>query len=497
MRVFIAQLATETNTFAPFPTGALAVAEYGPVRDASRVSSAHPSPVLATWRRLAEAAGDETIESLSAFAQPAGVTVRRVYEALRDEIVADLRTAQQIAPLHSVLLNLHGAMVAEGIDDCEGDLLAHVRRVVPDAVVGIELDLHCHLTQAMLRLADLVIAVKEYPHIDGAERAVELFELCRRLALGEIAPVAVMVDMRMVGVYPTFDEPMKSIVAALRDVEVQPGLLSASIAHGFPWADVADVGTRVLVYADGDAQTSTVQARQIAQRLYAQREALLPRYPDIATALDQAAALPGLTVLADSSDNPGGGAPGDSTFFLRALLERQAQATAVGCFFDPGVAVLCAEAGVGARLPVRLGGKHGPMSGDPIDLTVEVLGVTPHHSQPSLGARRQLGLSVGLRCGGIHIAVCSLRTQTFSPEAFTGVGIALHDKRCVVVKSSSHFAAEFGPIAQQIIRVATPGTLDLNFADLPYTKRDGHYHPRIDDPWALDGEPPAQTFRRR
>ena len=193
MRVFIAQLATETNTFAPFPTGALAFAVCGPVRDASRDSSAHPSPVLATWRRLANAAGDQTIESLSAFAQPAGVTVRRVYEALRDEIVADLRRAHEAAPVQTVLLSLHGAMVAEGIDDCEGDLLAHVRRAVPDAVVGIELDLHCHLTEAMLTLADLVIAVKEYPHIDGAERAVELFGLCWRLALGEVAPVAAWV----------------------------------------------------------------------------------------------------------------------------------------------------------------------------------------------------------------------------------------------------------------------------------------------------------------
>ena len=497
MRVFIAQLATETNTFAPFPTGALAFAECGPVRDASRAGSAHPCPVLATWRRMADVVGDETIESLSAFAQPAGVTVRRVYEGLRDQIVADLRQARQAAPVQMVLLSLHGAMVAEGIDDCEGDLLAHVRRVVPDAVVGIELDLHCHLSAAMLTLADLVIAVKEYPHIDGAERAVELFDLCRRQALGEIAPVAVMVDTHMIGVYPTFDEPMKSIVAELRAVEAQPGVLSASIAHGFPWADVADVGTRVLVYANGDAQAAAQQAQRLARRMYAQRDALLPRYPDIAAALDQAAALPGLTVLADSSDNPGGGAPGDSTFFLRALLDRDARATAVGCFFDPGVAILCAEAGVGARLPIRLGGKHGPMSGDPIDLAVEVLGVVPQHSQAALGARRQLGLSVGLRCGGIEIAVCSLRTQTFSPEAFTGLGIALHDKRCVVVKSSSHFAADFGPIAQQIIRVATPGTLDLNFAALPYTKRDGHYHPRLDDPWAAFGEPQAQVFHRR
>jgi microcystin degradation protein MlrC len=183
-------------------------------------------------------------------------------------------------------------MVADGYDDCEGDLLARVRALLPQAVMGVELDLHCHLTASMLRAADLLITVKEYPHIDARERAVELFDLCRRTALGEIRPVAAMVDTHMVGAYPTFAEPMKSIVAELRGLETQPGLLSASIAHGFPWADVADVGTRVLVYADASADQATVAALAVARRLYSARHMLRPQFPDIATALAQAATMP-------------------------------------------------------------------------------------------------------------------------------------------------------------------------------------------------------------
>lgn len=265
MRIFMASLATETNTFATFPTGRAAFEESGITRDASRTLNGAFSLSMAAIRSLGEAAGDEVIESITAFAQPAGRTVQHVYERLRDEIIADLRAAHVASPIDIVLLPLHGAMVAEHTDDCEGDILAEVRAVTPNAVVGIVLDLHCHLTAQMLTHADMVIAVKEYPHIDFRERTVELFHLCRRIALGEIHPVAAMVDTRMIGMYPTFGEPMKSIVAALRVVETQPHILSATVAHGFAWADVADVGTRVLVYADGVPDAARVRLTQSPQ----------------------------------------------------------------------------------------------------------------------------------------------------------------------------------------------------------------------------------------
>lgn len=502
MRVFIAALATETNTFSPFPTGRLAFHEAPPSRDGSREGNPQSNPALMAWRRLADAAGDDVIESWSAHAQPAGVTVRAVYEALRDAILDDLKQAQAEAkgnaPIDVILLALHGAMVAEGIEDCEGDLLAHMRALAPAAAIGTVLDLHCHLTPAMMRHADFVVPCREYPHIDFGERATELFTLCRQLARGEIRPVGAWVDTKMIGVYPTFDEPMRGIVAGLHALEKQRGVLSVGIAHGFPWADVADVGTRVLAYADAEAALAADAALAVARRLYSERDALRPRYPDLASSLARAATLEGPIVLGDYGDNPGGGAPGDSTFFLRALLnEPRQQPAAIGCFFDPSVALLCADAGVGARLTVRLGGKHGPMSGDPIDVEVEVTAARESHHQGVFGTRRALGRSVALRHGHIHIAVVSTRTQTFEPDAFTGLDITLADKHLVAVKSSSHFEAGFKPIARHLWRVATPGTLGLDLAALPYTRRDGHFHPRISDPWATHGEPRAVIVERR
>ncbi len=485
MRIFIASLATETNTFAPFPTGMAGFEEYGVVRDASLRDGPLSGP-MKVFRRRAEKDGHEVIESLSAFAQPAGRTVRSVYEKLRDEILADLAAAPAV---DVILLMLHGAMVAEGYDDCEGDILTRARALREDAVIGVELDLHCHLTRRMVEQADLVITVKEYPHIDFADRAHELYAGCVRIARGEIRPAAALIDTHLVGFYPTFDPPMRGIVDALKAVEGEPGVISASIGHGFPWADVADVGTRVLVYADGDPALAAGHARAIARRLYEERHALAPDYPDVAPSLERQRGLNGKVVIGDFADNAGGGAPGDSTFILRAMIERGVTDAAIGAFWDPIVAQVARDAGVGARLEVRLGGKSGRASGEPLDLEVEVMGIAPDHDQGVFGQRQPLGLSAWLRAGGIDILVASVRTQIFEPDAFTGIGMTLEDKKLVVVKSSNHFQAGFTAGADHLWRASSPGALSLDIPRLPYTKRDPVFFPKVDDPWATLGEP--------
>ena len=494
MKVFIASLATETNTFAPFPTGRSAFAAGGVVRDASRGGSAYASPVLEVFRARTESLGGAVIESVSAFAEPGGRTVRAVYEELRDAILADLSAAGEV---DMVLLALHGAMVAQGYEDCEGDLLRRVRDLAPTAVLGAELDPHCHLTAEMVGQADVLVLFKEYPHIDLAERAEELFDLCDRLRRGAISPVAALVDTRMIGFFPTFEPPMRDVVAGLRAAEAKPSVLSASLAHGFPWGDVADVGARVLVYADDAAEAAAEAAMTLADALYGEREALRPRYPGVEESLDRAMALNGRVVLGDYSDNPGGGAPGDSTFILREMLARGVTEAAVGCFHDPAVAALCADAGVGAALTLRLGGKSGPASGDPLDLIAEVMAVAHDHSQDVFGAREAMGLTVWIRSAGIDVLVSTMRAQVYGLDLFTGLGVDLQAKRLIVVKSSSHFEAAYGAIADHLWRVVSPGALSLDLASTPYTRRDGDFHPRLADPWRVRGRPEPQIFAPR
>jgi len=488
MRIFAAGLITETNTFSPWPTGRRAFEENG----LSRHDVVHPTPadaetsiVAQLWSDLAARDGHRFVESIFAFAQPAGPTVQSAYEELQDRILTDLSSQ---GPFDVVLLFLHGAMVAGECDDCEGDLIGRVRAVVGSrASIGVMLDPHCHLTRRMVEHATAIILAKEYPHIDYMERGRELYGICTRSAQGSSRPVSALFDCRMIGWYPTTIEPMRSLVARMREMEKRDGVLSVSFAHGFPWGDTPETGSKVLGIAEGDAELAARVAEEAGREIYNARETLLPRFPDIETALDQAAQASGCVVLADTADNTGGGAPGDNVALLAAMLKRGTRNAAFGAIWDPVVAQVCADAGVGAKLSLRLGGKCGPASGEAVDVIATVKSIRQRHDQAGLGPTRvAMGLSVWLEIEGVDVVICSLRTQVFSPDAFTGLGIDLRPKKLIAVKSSWHFQAGFAPIADLLIPVATPGAIQMDFSKIAYRKKlDMDFFPRCADPLGL------------
>ncbi|MEQ9258114.1 MAG: M81 family metallopeptidase [Roseovarius sp.] len=488
MKFFMAMLSTETNTFSSMPTAMSGFEEFY-----LRHGTATQDPpnlmteALHVWRRCAEQLGWQVFESLSAIAEPAGPTVAATYEALRDEILSDLERA---GGADVILLQLHGAMVAEHVEDCEGDILAAVRARCPNAIIGVSLDLHCHLTEAMLNAADLIVTFKKYPHDDATPRAQELFDLALRMARQEIRPVCRMFDCRMLGLYLTKDGEMKSVVREMLALEAQPGILSVSLAHGFPWADVADVGTRVLVIADGDGRLASETAERFGRSFFARRHALCARYPDLGTALDRAMRIPeGPVVLADMGDNSGAGAPGDSTVVLREILRRGMTNVAAGLFWDPVAVRICSDAGEGAELSLRLGGKIGPDSGDPIDVRATVMRMASGIGQHLGEGLEPLGTVVWLRLPGqIDLLVNDLRTQVYHPEAFEQLGIALAVKHLVVVKSTFHFYAPFKAIATEVIQVATPGGSSPDFEKLTYRNGGTSCWPFVEDPLQRDLE---------
>jgi microcystin degradation protein MlrC len=279
----------------------------------------------------------------------------------------------------------------------------------------------------------------------------------------------------MIGVYPTTAEPMRSFVDRIKGLEGKEGVLSISIGHGFPWGDVPDMGTRLLVVTDDRPDDGAALAESLGRQLFEMRERIQPAYLTVDEALDRVqAADEGPIVLADGSDNAGGGAPSDSTFILRALLDRGVENAAVACLWDPVAVQVAMEAGEGAQFDLRLGGKMGPMSGDPLDLRVTVTGIAPQATQsfgqgPDKGQSR-LGDTVALHSQGIDVVVNAIRTQVLSPDVFTNVGIDPTQKRALVVKSMQHFYAGFAPIASQILYVAAPGALMPDLKALPYRK---------------------------
>lgn len=483
MHLFMATLSTETNTFAPMPTGLAAYHEY--FYRAGTATQAPPTlmtEALHKWRAGAEALGWQVSESLTAIAEPAGLTPRGVYEGLRDHILRDLEAADQP---DLIMMQLHGAMVAEGYDDCEADLVQRCRALCPDAFIGVALDLHCHLNQALLDAADVIITMKEYPHDDVGERGQELFDLAVRTVAGEIKPTMALFDCRMIDLYLTKEGPMKPFVVEMKAAEQEPGMLSVSLGHGFPWADLPEVGSRMLVVTDGDADLAEAKAGELGMRFYNQRHALHRSYPDLPTALDlyEAAEAHPVT-LADMSDNSGAGAPGDSTYALAAVLERGLKNIALGIIWDPMTVAACQAVGEGVTLDLRVGGKSEPASGDPLDIRAKVKRIETGLIQHLGEGEEPLGTLVHLELdNGVDVLINDLRTQVYHPEAFEKMGIDLSQKRLIVVKSLFHFYSPFASISKDVIFCATPGRVNPDTRRIPYTRRDGNFWPLVENPF--------------
>ena len=495
MKLFIAGLNTETNTFSPIPTGIddFNITRAADLKDGSRqLSDMVP---FVQWQQKAHSRGDQLRFGLFAWAQPAGMTTTATYEFLRDELLTSLQTS---GPVDVVLLCLHGAMVAKGYDDCEGDLLRRIRQQIgPGVIIAAELDLHCHLSQAMIDNADIVITYKEYPHVDVGVRGDELFDLAIETSLGNVHPTMALFDCKMMGMYPTSTRVMREFIDEMIAAEQQDEVLSVSFVHGFPYGDVPDAGGKMLVVTDSNLPLAEQLAEKLGQQVFSLRqqinfdsltmeEAFLKALAIVAQ-LDNDQIKP--VVVADQSDNAGGGAPSDATFALRWLLEHQVHNAAIAIFYDPQVVKVAIAAGEGAEIQVRLGGKMGVTSGDPLDLCVTVNSIKQdycHRFPQEKGepAIIPIGDTVSLQCVGIDIVVSSERSQCFSPCIFDELGIPATKKSLLVVKSTQHFYGAFVPIASDVIYMAASGAVPPLMQQIPYQRMSTRdKFPWVDDPF--------------
>ena len=408
MRLFTASLATESNSFSPIPTNRASyeAAFYYPPGQHPDVPR-HTTAPLYVARRRARQEGFELVEGSCFWAEPSGPTKQADYEEMRDEILGELSAAM---PVDGVLLGLHGAMIAYGYDDPEGDLIERVRAIVGARVpIAVELDPHCHLTEKRVRLSDIMILYKEYPHTDFVERAEELVTLTLRTIRGEIKPAMSLYDCRMSDLFPTSREPGRSFADKLRTFEGKDGVLSVSLGHSYAQGDVPEHGTRVLVVTDDAKAKGDALARALGEEVRAKRGTWAPAYLGLDEAIDAAYAAPeGPTVVADPSDNAGGGAASDNTNVIRRLLERGLSDACVGPLWDPVAVQFCHAAGVGTTLPLRFGGKTAITSGAPVDAEVTIIGLKRDGRQSLRhlqGAVRGRGRHPGRRRRGLaHLA---------------------------------------------------------------------------------------------
>ncbi len=418
-----------------------------------------------------------------AYATPAGMTPETVYESLRDELISDLKAAM---PMDGVMLLLHGAMVAGDYDDCEGDLLAHIRKIVgPDIPVGAVLDLHANVSDQMLQQASVLVGYKEYPHTDIYQRLEDLFHIVADAAEGKTRPVMYSFALPIIGgSYHTNCEPMHSFVRKMEALEKQDAVLNVWLAHGFEYGDVPFLGVRMVAITDNAPSLAEEIAEKMGRKFYTMRNEALAKPETMESCLDTAVAAPqGPVTIADTFDNAGGGAPSDSTFFLKEMMDRKIENAGIASIWDPVAVSICEDAGMGACLPLRIGGKLGPASGNPVDVTATVIGRAENVIQELGGSQMSMGRCAAVKIylgadgprdaspeQGIDVILSQIRTQPVAPNIFTELGVDPFLKKILVIKSNQHFFAAFEPISADILYAGGLGVLQSDMTTIPYKR---------------------------
>lgn len=456
-RVFLGSIATETNTFSPLRT------DLQDFKDSFYAEPGkHPgtptlcSAIYTTARERAAQYGWTLIEGTATWAEPGGIVNQMTWEFLRDQLLDELRAAM---PVDIVLLGLHGAMVAQDCLDCEGELIAAVRNLVGDeTIIGVTFDPHSHLSDARVRNADLITVFKEFPHTDFVHVAEDLVDLAHRTSAGQIRPELSVFDCRMIEILPTSRQPMRGFVDRVKALEGSNEVLSISVIHGFMAGDTPDLGAKVVVTTDDDKAAGEALAKKLGLELFSFRGTTRPEFLSPSDALDRAQGIAdGPVVIADVWDNPGGGVAGDSTILLQEMLNRKVTNTALATIWDPMAVRNCFSAGEGAELRLRFGAKMSPEAGDPVDAEVVVRGLTKNAVQRFGSSLVPLGDCAWIEVEGVDVVLNTVRSQVFSPDIFSNLGIRPTEKKMLAVKSTNHFYDSFSRIASDILYVAVDG----------------------------------------
>ena len=459
-RIAIAGISHETNTYCREETPA---SDFHQGRGESILHAAGTETSVGGALGACEALDIEPVPLLVVGAQPSGTISREAYDEFKQEILDGL--ARHL-PLDGVYLALHGAGVVAGLADLEGDLAVAVRQTVGEAVpVTASFDLHGNVTQRMADALDGAFACHQYPHVDMHERAREAIELIGAMLDEGFRPVLhVETVPLLLPTTTTFEGIGQSFLEEVLAAEADPDVIDVSWFHGFPYTDIEHVGSHIVVTRRGERAGAEEAAKSVAASLWSQRELFRPKSLSaeqaVAAALAANAEVGGPVVINETSDNCGGGSPGDGTHLLRAMLDAGLEKAAFAFVVDPAVAAQAHAAGVGATISVSLGGKYDEMHGAPLERVVYVKAL--HDGRLIMramgkGSPINLGPLARLIIDGIDVVVGSARSQTFDVGPFEAVGINVADYPIVALKYSNHFRAGFAGIASRIVTADPPG----------------------------------------
>jgi microcystin degradation protein MlrC len=481
VRVVIAQMQHETNTFSPVPTPWEAFGNQGPFlgRAAYEAMKGTRLP-MAAYIDLAEGAGARLVTPVAAWANPSGPVDGAAYDRICD-LICDA-VAQGC---DAVFLDLHGAMVvADRTDDGEGTLLEKIRGIAPRVPIAVSLDLHANLTERMVQHCDVIAGYKTYPHIDQYEAGHLAGSILLRALKGEVKPVMAWGNRPLLAQTlreNTGERPMKDFVDAARAAE-QQGLLAATALGGFQQADIHDAGISVVTVADGDRERAQRACDAILEVAWRQKEEFVYRGEPLPQAIARAKRMAeengGPILLLDHADNCASGATQDTMYVLEEALRQGLSGIAVGPVRDAEAVERMIRAGVGARLTLKIGGKMDmPAIGEkgrPLELTGVVRAITDGEytiTGPQFqGMRCYMGRTAVLDTGAAELVVIERNQEPWDRGVFTSVGIVPTAKRFLLLKSRMYFRPVFLPIAKGMVFCDSIGVGSSDWTRFEYKK---------------------------
>lgn len=491
MKLVLAMVKHETNTFSPIVTDFARFESWGLYTGQAAIEAyAKTNMPLGVYLNLAKEYGAEVVLPMAAEAMPGGLVTKDAWKRLTDPILDAVK-----AGCDGCLLDLHGAMVVDGLEDGEGTLLEQIRQIAPNIPIAVTLDLHCNLTKKMVDNCTALIGYKTYPHVDMDVVAGQVGRVVMEYMAGKRPkPAMTLRQLPLLSqtlCQGTDDEPMKSAIQACVDEEAK-GLPCASVFGGFAMADIKDAGTTVITVGNDQAQADAA-ANTIAAKVWDKRDIHIYQHRDLADTVAKAKKIKdGPVILLDHADNCGSGGTQDVMMVIEEVLKQGLEDVAVGAVWDPEAVQVMQKAGVGASVTLDLGGKSDmpsmKLKGKPLKLTGKVKTLTDGEwivrGPMYTGYKVMMGPTAVLEVDGrMQIVVVSRHHEPWDTGVFRSVGIEPEHKRYLLLKSRIHYRAGFAPLAKATFTLDGEGvtTSDNSVIDYKNVRRPIYPLDKIND----------------
>ena len=459
MKIVIAMMKHETNTFSPVMTDWERFENWGAYfgREALKKYENTGMP-MAAYIDLAKKEGARIVTPVAAEAMPSGIVTADAYDRLSDAILESIVKGCDLA-----LLDLHGAMVSDLFKDGEGTLLEKIRAEVPGLPIGVTCDFHCNLTRKMVDNCTALVGYKTYPHVDMYDMGMQVGKIMTACIKGENTPVMKRVQLPLIAhtlKQGSDDQPVKSLIAECRKAEQNKSILAATFFGGFPLSDMADSGASVVVIADNDKNKAGEQADEIAQLAWSRRSEFVYHTGSLEKSVSDAKKQSEYPViLLDHEDNCGSGGTQDVMAVIKDVIKQDLEGVAVAAVYDPDAVKEMQKAGVGKKIKLSLGGKmSAPSLGlekKPLEIEGRVKVLTDGrwtvHGPMYTGVQVDMGPTALFDTGKVKIVVVSLHHEPWDTGVFTSVGIQPEHEKYLLLKSRIHYRAGFAPIGKKTI----------------------------------------------